>query len=81
MRTLVRAGSKQLLIWNDNFLSSHSRNQCDSAQSHLSSVKDTGINNLNVRKCLVRNPCENICLTCQMILALDLFSYIKVVSI
>lgn len=44
-------------------------------------VKDIGFDNLTIHKCWVCNTGENIYLTCPLILTLDPFSWIMVVSI
>lgn len=73
----MREGGEQLLGTITSQAVTYSRNEYVTVLRAIylhAVVKDTGTDNLNIRKCWVCNTCENIYLTCQLIVALDPFS-------
>lgn len=77
MGILVRGGGEQLLGTITSQAVTYSRNECVTVVRAIylhTVVKYVGTDNLNTQKRWVCNTCENICLTYQLILALDPFS-------
>lgn len=79
----MRGGGEQRLGTTASQAVTYSGKECVAMLGAIylhAAVKDIGFDNLTIRKCWVCNT-ENIYLTCPLILTLDPFSWIMVVSI
>lgn len=80
----MRGGGEQVLETITSQAVTYSRKECVTMLRAIylhAAVTDMGFGNLTIHKCWVCNTCENIYLTCPLILTLDPFRQIIVVSI